>query len=299
MDDRLTPEETAKAIEYLHDALERDPQHAFAWAELSRAYSNQAINCWTPVAEGYERSRDAAMRALALEPDLAEGHSSIGWVRMLYDWDWRGAEASFARALQLAPGNSLVLRRAGALAEHVGRIEEAVALCRQAVEQDPLNSGSYTNLGGALMGAERFAEAEQAYRRACDLAPRRGNTSSALALALLAQGRREEALATASREPDDAFRNHALAIVHHAAGHRVESDEALRELFAKHGEDFAYQIAEAHAVRGEADAAYDWLERALSNRDSGLPQAKSSPYLRSLHGDPRWGVFLRKMGFNG
>jgi serine/threonine protein kinase/tetratricopeptide (TPR) repeat protein len=297
MNDRLTPEETARAIQYLHDALERDPGFAFAWAELSRAYSNQAINAWTPVAEGYERSRDAATRALALEPDLAEGHSAIGWIRMLYDWDWLGAEASFDRALQLAPGNALVLRRAGALAETLGRLEQAITLCRQAVEKDPLNSGSYTNLGGALMGSDRFVEAEQAYRRACDLAPLRGNTFSVLALALLAQGRGEEAVEAASREPHSAFRNHALAIVHHTLGHRVESDEVLRELFAKHGEDFAYQIAEVLAVRGEADMAFEWLERALGYRDSGLAQAKESRYLRSLHSDPRWGVFLGRMGF--
>ena len=297
MNDRLTPEESAKAIEYLQDALKRDPRHAFAWAELSRTWSTQAINSWTPVAQGYERSRDAALRALALEPDLAEGHSAIGWVRMLYDWDWRGAEASFARALQLAPGNALVLRRAGAMAQTLGRTEEAIALCRRAVEQDPLNSGSYTNLGGALMCADRFEEAEQAHRRACDLAPRRGNTFSALAMALLAQGRGEEAQAEASREPNEAFRGQALAIVHHAAGRRTESNEVLRELHEKYGNVFAYQIAEIHAVRGEADAAFECLERAHASRDSGLPAALTSPCLRSLHGDPRWQVFLGKMGY--
>jgi predicted Zn-dependent protease len=148
------------------------------------------------------------------------------------------------------------------------------------------------------MCSDRFVEAEQAYRRACDLAPQRGNTYSVLALSLIAQGRDGEALAAAGREPDDAFRYHALAIVHHAAGHRVESDEALRELVVKHAEDFAYQIAEVHAVRGQAGAAFEWLERARSNRDSGIAQSKTSPYLRSLHDDPRWGEFLRRMGFD-
>jgi tetratricopeptide (TPR) repeat protein len=297
LNDRYTREETAKAIEYLKEALERDPEFAFAWGELSRAYSNEAIHGWAPVAEGFERSRDAAERALHLEPDLAEGHSAVGWIRMLYDWDWCGAEASFTRALELAPGNALVLRRAGSLADTLGNLEKAIGLCRNAVEQDPLNSGSYGNLGQALLSADRFAEAEQAFRQALDLAPGTPNCRALLSLAMLAQGRGKEALAEATRVSDELFRLWALGIVHHAAGRRVESDEALRELVATYGEDSAYQVAELHAVRGETSAAFDWLERAYRQRDTGLTEVKGSPQLRSLHGDPRWEAFMKKMGF--
>ena len=147
------------------------------------------------------------------------------------------------------------------------------------------------------MGADRFVEAERAYQRACDLAPRRGNTFSALAMALLAQGRSEEALKAATREPHEAWRDTALAIVHHAAGHRAASDEALRNLAEKFGETMAYQVAEAHAARGEADAAFEWLEQARSDRDSGLAMVKTNYRFRPLHGDPRWKPFLAKVGF--
>ena len=111
--DRITREEVAKAIEYLKQALERDPEFALAWAELGRAHAREADAGWAPVAEGYGRAREAVERALALEPDLAEGHAMMGWIRMMHDWDWQGAEASLARALELAPGNAMVLRRAG------------------------------------------------------------------------------------------------------------------------------------------------------------------------------------------
>jgi TolB-like protein/Tfp pilus assembly protein PilF len=299
MNDWFTETTTARAIQYLEEALKRDPQLALGWAELSRAYSNQAANGWTPAAAGYERSRAAAAKALALEPDLAEGHSAIGWIQMNYDWDWHGADASFGRALQLAPGNALVLRRAGALAEILGRLDEAIALCRQAVEQDPLNSGSYTNLGHAFMAADRAAEAEQAFRRARDLAPERGNTSSAIALSLLRQGRVAEALEEANREQDRPWRAWAMALVHHTAGHPAQSDEALQEMHAKYEEDFAYQLAEVHATRGEADAAFRCLDRALSARDTGLAEAKVDPWLRSLHRDPRWTTLMKALRLEG
>ncbi len=239
LNDRVIHQETLKAIDYLKQALERDPEFAFGWVELSRAYSHQAIKAWTPVVEAWARSREAAEAALALEPDLAEGHAAIGWIHLNYDCDWPGAEAAFARALELAPGNALVLRRAASLAEFMGRFDEGIELCRRAVEQDPLNSGCYSNLGVVLFSADRLVEAEQAYRQARDLTRERGDTSAMLSLTLLAQNRVEEAFAEAKREPEEGWRLWALAIVHHMAGRPLESDQALRELIPKNGEDLA------------------------------------------------------------
>jgi TolB-like protein/Flp pilus assembly protein TadD len=294
LNDRGINQETLKAIEYLKQALERDPQFAFGWVELSRAYANQAVLGWAPVVEAWARSREAAEAALALEPDLAEGHSAIGWIRMNYDDDWRGAEAAFARALELAPGNALVLRRASMLAGFMGHFDEGIELCQRAVEQDPLNSGSYTNLGIVFWSADRLVEAEQAFRQAQDLARERATTSAMLSLALIAQSRVEEALAEAKREPDESWRLWVLAIVHHISGHPLESDEALRMLISKYSEDSAYQIAEAHAHRGEMNAAFEWLARAHEQRDAGLSGMKVNPNLRSLHLDPRWEALLKK-----
>ena len=147
--------------------------------------------------------------------------------------------------------------------------------------------------------AGRFAEAEAAYRKALELAPQRVATRAFLSLTLLAQGRGEEALAEAMREPDELFRLWALAIVHHALGHRAESDAALEELIEKHAETAAFQIAEVHAARGE-------VGRGVRVAGAGLRAAgrrarrdrRRSRRLRSLHGDPRWGAFLKKMGLD-
>jgi eukaryotic-like serine/threonine-protein kinase len=295
--DRDSREDVAKGIEYLKQALALDPEFALAWAELGRAHILEADRGWSPVAEGYGQARGAIERSLALEPDLAEGHIRMGWIRMTHDWDWPGAEESFSRALEMAPGNATVLREAGILAWKLGRLNEATGLFRRALEQDPLSAAAYHSLGFAEYVANRFAEAETAYREALELAPQRVGTHAFLSLALLAQHRGMEALAEAVREPVEAFHLWALAIVHHGLGHGKEADEAMHGLIEGYAGDSAYQIAEALQSRGEADAAFEWLERAYAQRDAGLAEMKLDPHFRSLHGDPRWGTFLEKMGF--
>jgi TolB-like protein len=295
--DRFTRDDTTKGIGYLKRALALDPVFALAWAELGRAYATEAGNCWAPVTEGYARGREAVARALALEPDLAEGHAQMGWIQMTHDRDWSGAEASYRRALEMAPGNAGVLRRASALAANLGRIDDAIVLGRQAVEQDPLSAPAYSNLGAALNISGRLGEAEAAFRKALELAPERAVTRGLLSLVLLAQGRRDEALTDALREPEGWCRLWAFAIIYYAADRRDESEAALQELIAKHSVDAAYQVATVYAARRETDLAFAWLERAYAQRDTGLSDMKSDPLLRSLQVDPRWEVFLRKAGF--
>lgn len=297
--DRDAHGDTAKAIGYLQQALERDPECALAWAELSRAFVRESDSGLTPPAEGYSRAREAAERALQLEPDLPEGHSALGWIRMSHDWDWRGAEQSYARAMELAPRNAQALRGAATVAGNLGRIDEAILLYRQVMEQDPLSPSAYHSLGSRLHAADRFEEAEQSFRKVLELAPQKMVAHAFLAMPLLDQGRADEALAVARQEPDEVFRLWSLAIVHDAMGHAAESEEALRELIEKRAGDSAFQVAEVYARRNAADDALEWLERARAQRDGGLVSLKVSPHLRSLHGDPRWAAFMKKVGFDG
>jgi serine/threonine protein kinase/tetratricopeptide (TPR) repeat protein len=293
--DRDTPDDLTKAIEYLKEALERDPEFGLAWSLLGAAHTREADKGLVPARVGYGRAREAVERALTLEPDLAEGHAHMAWIQKNFDWDWSGAQSSFARALELAPHNPIALRRAGTLAWTLGRMEEGFELTRRALEQDPLSAHAYSNLGGALQDANRLAESEAAFRKALELAPQKAGVHAGLAMTLLERGRREEALTEATREQDEGSRLWALAIIHHAMDHESESDAALRKLVANHAETMASLIAEAHGSRGEIDAAFAWLERAYVQRDGGLVEVKRDPRLRSLHGDSRWDIFLKKM----
>ncbi|MGE5177941.1 MAG: protein kinase domain-containing protein [Bacteroidota bacterium] len=297
--DRGDRESFRKALDYLNRAVELDPDFAIAWAELCRAYTNAAHGGWVPLEEGYDRARKAVERAMALEPDIPEVHARIGWIQSRHDWDWARADTSYARALELAPRSDFVLAGAAGLAMDRGRFDEAVTLFHRALEQDPLRASAYHSLGLALQGAGRWSEAEAAFRKALELAPQRAVTRACGSLAILAQGRSDEALSEASREPEEAFRLWARCIIEASRGRRAESDAAYQAVVGKYADAAAYQIAEMCAARGEADAAFEWLDRAYAQRDGGLAEMQGSYALRALHGDPRWAAFLRKMGFQG
>ena len=296
MVERLTPEDVMRGIGYLEEALRLDPDSAIAWVDLSRAHLNAAGHGWEPSETGVAAARDAARRAISIAPDLPEGYMVLGRVQLYFDWDWEAAKDSYRRAMELAPGNAVGIHGAGILAQNEGRIDDALELFRRAVEQDPLSSGAYSRLGTAYLSAGRLSESEVALRKSFELAPQRVIVRSFLAQTLLAQGRLEEALEEAKLEGQGGHRLLALVAIFHAQGRATESDAALRKMIETEAEQGAYQIAEAYAARVEVDAAFEWLERAYLQRDPGLAEVKGSVLLRTLHGDPRWSAFMKKMG---
>jgi serine/threonine protein kinase/Tfp pilus assembly protein PilF len=286
----------ARAVEYLKQALELDPEFALGWALLSRAYVNQSDAGWADRAAVCENARRAAERAVTLEPDLGEGYSALAWIQAGYDLDWRAAEISFQRAMELAPGDAGVLRRASTLFRTLGRIDQAVETGFRSVEMDPLSPNAYHSLGISLMAAARHVEAEKAFRKALELYPQRIVTHAYLATNYLEQGRLAEAAAEVDKEPEEYAHLWATSIVEWVRGNHPEADRALQDLISNHAEEAAYQIATVFATRGDADEAFAWLEQAYERRDGGLSELRISSRLRSLHGDPRWQTFLRKMG---
>ena len=293
--DHLAKESTAHAIECYEAALKVDPNYALAWAGVSRAYSDAAGQNWIPHEEGYAKARDAAQRAIKLHPDLAEAHSAIGWVLKSSEWDWKGADAAFRRALELAPGSTLAMNGAATLAGNLGRFGEAIALLRRASVLDPLNVALHRNLGLYCVAAGELVQAEAALKETLRLSPQGGLTYCWLSLVYLAQGRIEEALATVQREVSEIFHLLGLSVVQHALGNPSESSLALEQLIDQHGRDAAYQVAGVYAYRGDPDRAFEWLEKSYAERDPGLIYMKVDPLLQSLHGDPRWLPFLTKM----
>jgi len=294
--DRFTPDDATKGIEYYRQAVAIDPEFALAWACLARAYADQAAYAWAPAAEAFERAKGAAERSLQINADQAEGHAVLGLCRLVNDRNWRGAEASFRRALELAPSNVLVLRHSAILAACLGRNDESIALLQRAVTLDPLSVPVQRLLGQRCLYAGKLADAEAALKKTLELNPRGGFTHYWLGMWHLASARRDQALTAFKLEVNDVFSLLGLAVGEHALGHLPEAQSALRELTAKHADAAAFQIAGAHAYMGEADRAFEWLERADAQRDPGLVEVKAEILLRNLYGDRRWRLFLEKMG---
>src|SRR5262249_24456514 len=157
----------------------------------------------------------------------------LSFIQQGYDWDWRGAEASTRRALELAPGNPEVLRAAGRLGHSVGHLDQALPLYLRAIEQDPLSPGGYREHGMLYRSMGRFADAERSLRKALELPPLRVASHMVLAIVLAEQGRGDEALAELNLEPAEWARLTGLAYVHHAGGRTREAREALQQLEAR------------------------------------------------------------------
>jgi TolB-like protein/class 3 adenylate cyclase len=293
--DRKLSEENARGMGMLRQALALQPDFALAWTGLARGYRHEAEFFHAAVAPSYAQARAAAQRALELAPERVEGHIELGRIRTS-DWDWRGAEAALARAMQLAPENAEALLAAGVLARIRGRLPQAIAFGRRAVALDPLSVDGHHELSRTLIAAGQLDSAEDSIRTATDLNPATGLLRARLGTIRLIQGRPEEALAAYREELLEYSRLLGTALAYHALGRAADSDAALNTLVEQYADTSAYQIVEIHAFRGDTEAAFGWLERAYAQRDHGLHAVLHSVFLNNLRGDPRWPVFLSKLG---
>lgn len=295
--DRTTREDTARAIECFLKAIEIDERFALCWAELGRAYSIEAGRGWISVNQGFDRSREATRRALELEQGLAEAHAQLGRIQAVHEWDLKGAEQSYKKAMELAPGSSSVLDGASVLMYKLGKLDDAIALGRQVLEQDPLSAPFWHNLGLTCHAAGLLDESENAFRRALEIAPQRFVSHALLALVLLDRGDVAAAKAEASDEADAFWRTWAQAIIHGVAGENEKAEDELQNLVNESSEGNAYQIAEVYSMRGQIDEAFKWLARAIEQRDPGVTHAKVNPRFRPLQHDHRWQGVLSQIGF--
>jgi Tfp pilus assembly protein PilF len=291
-----TDEGMEQALASYRQVLSIDPGYAAAWAGLAHMYLLQAQGDGPRRNEAYVLAREAVGKALALDPDCADAHRVLGNMTLAERHDLAMAARHFTRALALDPASSDILRNAAFLARNLGRYEEAIAIGKYAIARDPVSSLAHVTLGLVYEGAGYYDVAIESMRTALRLSPGRAGVHAEIGYSLLLKGEKEVALAEMKLEPDESSRLCGLAIAQYALGQRAESDAALRELTDKHGQDDPYGIAWVYAFRGEADPAFEWLEKTIQSRAPGLFGMVGNRLLDNLHDDPRWLPFLRKVG---
>ena len=283
------------AAKYFEQATQLDPNYALAWVWLSRARFRQIESGRLPTEEGLRLVREAADRALALDPNLAPALITMGWIKQTYDFDWAGGDAYFQRALALEPANPEIIADAAVSAALFGRFDEALRLLRRALELDPLNPRMRLGLGQFEYWMGSLDQAIADLKKGLELNPKAA-AHVILAEIYVIQGRSEDALAEIEQiRPGSPFRLQESAIAYHALGRENESETALQELITKYQTVAALQIAEVYAFRNERDKAFEWLDRAYTQRDNGVSLAKVEPLLKNLHDDPRYVAFLKKL----
>jgi len=284
-----------RAIEHLQEALAIDPDYAPAWTLLASSYVNQAHGGQRPAAESHALASAAVSRALAIDPGYPFAHAARAWIAMVFERDFNLAALHFQRALQLLPNSGVILANSAVLAVRLGRTEDALRLTRRSIEVNPISSGAYGNLADQLTRAGRLEEAQAAAETAVELSPGSSFAAANLAGVLVLRGEPQRAVVAAEPIDNGQAKLTYLSMAYWDMSDREESDRALRMLEGRFASEAAYLIAIAHAWRGEPGQALAWLNRAL---DEGQPLAgvKTEPYLRSLHGDPRWELLLERAG---
>ena len=286
-----------KAIELYAQATQADPRFALAWAEQSRAAVSLAAAFLDGAAaqDMYAQGRAAVDTALKLDPDLAAGHAARSFLLLSADLDWTGAERAARRAVQLAPNDGQAKADLSRDLAALGQIEPAIELMQQSLATDPLDARSHNWLAQYLRAFGRIDEAAAAARKAIELQPTASSMHYQLAIIEIMRGDGTAALEAAQRE-SAGWQIDAIALARQIGGNPTEADAALKTQVEQDAEGGAFQIAQTYALRNDADKTFEWLERARSNRDPGISYLLFDPFILRFRDDPRFAAFCKKVG---
>jgi TolB-like protein/tetratricopeptide (TPR) repeat protein len=290
--DRDTSEDLAKANDCFKRALALDATYAPAWAGIATVASRQVANGYVAMAKALAVTREAASKALELDPKNGEAYAALGIAHMMAH-EWAQAEATLASAREIDPTDSGVFMISGVLARGLGRDDDAIALFRQALEHDPINLLARRYYARTLSFAGRLAEAEAEIRQVLDTNPAQPGAHYDLGRILLAKGQTDAAGAALEAETDDGWKRIGLPLKFHALHHTAEAHAAFAMLLSK-AAGAEFQVAETYAEFGDPDQAFKWLD-AAAERDLGIIWLHNDPLLKPLTSDHRYAMILRKL----
>jgi TolB-like protein len=293
--DRFDKEGFTEAAALFQRAIDRDPTSADAAAELAFSYEAQAEWGFISPAAGFEQARRLAATALTLDPNNVLAHYVLGYIHIVYDWDWAAAASEFQQVATMTPGSADGLIGLALVSRTLGRWDDALRQINAAIAQDPLSPDGFSVLTKTQWSRGHLAEAEAAIRKTLDIRPTFGSGHLCLGLILLARGDRGAALQAMQQEATDDGQQQGLAIAYFALGRKAESNAVLASMIKERADGNAVGIADVYAFRGQSDEAMHWLERAYAQKDSELYFIKSEAELQSLREDPRFKAFLKKM----
>lgn len=297
-----TPEDIRRSIEFYKKAIELDANYALAYQGLSLAYRMApAYGAYLP-RDSYPMAKEAALKALAIDPQLGSAHIPLASIKFVYDWDFAGAEAEYKRAIQLVPNNSEAHYSYGNFLVAMERHDEAITELRIAQQFDPLSLTISSNIAWALYVAGRFDEAEAQAKLVVSRDPNYARGYQVLGEIYQEQGRFADSIGNfqkAKQISDDTISEMALGHVYATAGRKAEAEKIAAELERKvmKKEISPFLPAVVYAGLDDKDKAFYWLERAYQERSNWLALIKAGRRLKNLRGDPRFDDLLKRVGF--
>ena len=286
---------TRQSVKLLQEVLAIDRDYAPASTLMGRLYRAQASTFgMRDIHEGNELARHAIQQALAIDPRSSEALAALAEIEFVYTRDVDSATEHLRQAMALSLGDQPTLWIAAKLKLQMGEFEKSIRLSERLVDIDPAFPGAQTMLGWAYWWAGRLDDAQSSFRIATSQTGF-GLIKCSLALVLLSKGDAQAALNYIDSF-DGLQCSRAQALIYHALGDELASDRSLDTWVQDMGQSGAYQIAEIHAYRGDADLAFEWLEIADEQYDGGIANLYMDPHFLNLHDDPRWQPLVDEIG---
>jgi TolB-like protein/Tfp pilus assembly protein PilF len=287
-----------RAIDDMQRATRLDPGYAMAWAALSRNWTTLAALGLSGdgARHAYAEARRAGDIAIALAPGLGDAHVARGWWLENSELDWRGATAEYRRALELAPDVLQTKFSVASMLALQGQLQEAIKLSGEAIEDEPMSPNWWNWYSAYLSAVGRLDDAEAAIRKSIELRPQGSSAWAQLAVIEIQRGDAAAAMKAAEQEPVGVWHEIARAMALQVGRDRRTADAALEKLIADHGDVAAYQIAQVQALRNDADATFQWLQRARETRDPGVGNTLIDPLVMRYKTDPRLAAFCKSVG---
>jgi tetratricopeptide (TPR) repeat protein len=296
--------ELQKAIDHFNQAIQKQPDFAQAYLGIANSYMSMTVNYLAP-RETSPKAREAVMKALELNSDLAEAHAALASIYINYDWRWDDAGRELARALELDANSVMAHENLAFYYAALGKEEDAVRETKVAQALDPLSPGTsfFSDRAWTLYTAHQYAMATEQCRKDLEINPRWGWPHGLLALIALERGQPDSALAEARMGVElDTSSNYNLEFlggVQARLGMREEALDVIKTLQKRAQTEYVclYELGVIYAALGDKDMAFQYLYRAYDDRDVCMPNLATDPRLTPLHSDPRFRDLARRIGF--
>ena len=292
-----------RAIEQFRRAIELDSAFALAYAALADAHTTLGYLGYVPPVSTFPVARPYALKALELDPSLAQAHAALAYIKFYFDWDWAGARSEFLRALELNPNDSVAHQWHAVYLLAAGQAQEASREIQRAHQLDPLSLAINTDIGFHHYYNGRYAEAIVQLQSVLAMKNDFLLAHLWLARSYLAVGRFDEAIA-ATAQAESRAREWPVLITargftHGVAGKADEARAVLREMEGLSKRRFvtAYGMALVHTSLGQKDEAFNWLDKAFDERSHWLVWLRLDPRWNALRGDPRFAALVERMKY--
>jgi serine/threonine protein kinase/Flp pilus assembly protein TadD len=304
---KFTEEGLRTSIDYYQQAIEEDPGYAAAYYGLGAAWSILGNLDAMPPAEAYPKAKAAVEKALQIDEALSEAHTQLGWIHLLYDRDWPGAEREFRRGVESNPNNPAAHQGYAHYFAAMGRSEEARAEMRRAQELDPLSLIISADAGKILYHSRQYDEAVVELRRTLEMDPGFPVARLMIGYVYAQKGMHREAFAAFQKTPDTAqslLESGSpqvmgwLGYIYATMGRKDEAQKVIERIESLKGRGYIspYDIAVIYAGLGQKDQAFIWLEKGFADRYWMVSLIKVDPKLDALRSDARFQDLLNRAG---